>query len=51
LTRIPHLAMSSPSLPVHYRRFNTTAGRSAIFKRIGILHFVVHTYSFSLGIA
>src|ERR1019366_7160071 len=35
----PRLAMSAPWLHAHYRRFNATTGRSAIFKCIGILHF------------
>jgi hypothetical protein len=51
LTVMPsHLAMSAPWLHAHYRRFNATMGRAAIFKCIGISHFGDRPYSFSLGI-
>jgi hypothetical protein len=36
LTKIPHLALSPSSLDIHYRRFNATTGRSAIFRCIDI---------------
>jgi transposase InsO family protein len=36
LTKTTHLAMSSSWLPAHYRRFNATPGRSAIFNCIDI---------------
>src|ERR1019366_5720740 len=36
LTKTTHLAMSPSWLPAHYRRFNATPGRSAIFNCIDI---------------